>query len=290
MKSLWNSFKAAFAMFSKIPMPMVDWKKENIKYMMCFFPFVGTAIGILTWLAGGILGVHVALEPFFLAVILTVIPVFVTGGIHVDGLLDTSDALSSWQERTRRLEILKDSHAGAFAIITACVYFILWLGAWDQLLGNYNGICIMSLGFMMSRCLSGIGVITFPKARTDGTVAEFSRNASEIAVRNVLITMFVILAALMIWVDPVLGVLGFQEYIRKALKAGEDLTGLAEKLAQQDPDVILVSEEVGYGIVPADAFERQYREAVGRVCTALAAKSRRVTRVVCGIGTVLKDD
>lgn len=122
-------------------------------------------------------------------------------------LLDTSDALSSWQERTRRLEILKDSHAGAFAIITACVYFILWLGAWDQLLGNYNGICIMSLGFMMSRCLSGIGVITFPKARTDGTVAEFSRNASEIAVRNVLITMFVILAALMIWVDPVLGVL-----------------------------------------------------------------------------------
>ena len=86
------------------------------------------------------------------------------------------------------------------------------------------------------------------------------------------------------------GVLGFQEYIRKALKAGEDLTGLAEKLAQQDPDVILVSEEVGYGIVPADAFERQYREAVGRVCTALAAKSSRVTRVVCGIGTVLKDD
>ena len=206
MKSLWNSFKAAFAMFSKIPMPMVDWKKENIKYMMCFFPFVGTAIGILTWLAGGVLGVHVALEPFFLAVILTVIPVFITGGIHVDGLLDTSDALSSWQERTRRLEILKDSHAGAF--------------------------CIMSLGFMMSRCLSGIGVITFPKARTDGTVAEFSRNASEIAVRNVLITMFVILAALMIWVDPVLGVLAvvsallvFWWYHHMALKYFGGTTG-----------------------------------------------------------------
>lgn len=86
------------------------------------------------------------------------------------------------------------------------------------------------------------------------------------------------------------GVLGFHEYIRKSLKAGKDLTGLAEKLAQQDPDVILVSEEIGYGIVPADAFERQYREAVGRVCTALAAKSHRVTRVVCGIGTVLKND
>ena len=55
----------------------------------------------------------------------------------MDGFLDTTDALSSWQPREKKLEILKDSHAGAFAIITACVYFILWLGAWDQLLGNY---------------------------------------------------------------------------------------------------------------------------------------------------------
>ena len=125
----------------------------------------------------------------------------------MDGLLDTSDALSSWQERTRRLEILKDSHAGAFAIITACVYFILWLGAWSQLLGDHDGICIMSIGFMMSRCLSGIGVIIFPKARTDGTVAEFSRNASEIVARNVLVMMFAALAVLMIWINPVRGVL-----------------------------------------------------------------------------------
>lgn len=207
MKSAWNSFKAAFAMFSKIPMPMVDWNKENIKYMMCFFPFVGTAIGLLTWLAGCVLGAYGKMDPLFLAVILTVIPVFVTGGIHVDGLLDTSDALSSWQERTRRLEILKDSHAGAFAIITACVYFILWLGAWSQLLGDFTGISIMSIGFMMSRCLSGIGVITFPKARTDGTVAEFSRNASELAVRNVLAVMFILLAAGMIRIHPVKGIL-----------------------------------------------------------------------------------
>ncbi|MDO5783004.1 MAG: adenosylcobinamide-GDP ribazoletransferase [Eubacteriales bacterium] len=207
MKSVWNSCKAAFAMFSKIPVPMVDWNKENMKYMMCFFPFVGAVIGVLTWLTGCVLGNHVKLEPFFLTVLLTVIPVVVTGGIHVDGLLDTSDALSSWQERTRRLEILKDSHAGAFAVITACIYFILWLGAWSQLQNNPKGICIMSMGYMMSRCLSGIGVITFPKAKSDGTVAEFSRNASEITARNILMVMFVILVALMLWVSPVMGVL-----------------------------------------------------------------------------------
>ena len=45
MKSLWNNFKVAFAMFSKIPMPRADWTKENMKYMFCFFPFIGTVIG-----------------------------------------------------------------------------------------------------------------------------------------------------------------------------------------------------------------------------------------------------
>ena len=47
MKSLWNSFKIAFSMFSKIPMPQAEWTEENMKYMLCFFPFIGTAIGIV---------------------------------------------------------------------------------------------------------------------------------------------------------------------------------------------------------------------------------------------------
>ena len=184
MKSLWNSFKAAFAMFSKIPMPMVDWKKENIKYMMCFFPFVGTVIGILTWLAGGILGMHAALEPFFLAVILTVIPVFITGGIHVDGLLDTSDALSSWQERTRRLEILKDSHAGAFAIIMGCSYFVLALGVWSEM--DLKVLPVAGLIFVVSRTLSSLALSTFPKANKSGSLSMFSDAAQK---RILLITL-----------------------------------------------------------------------------------------------------
>ena len=158
MKSLWNNFKVAFAMFSKIPMPRADWTKENMKYMFCFFPFIGTVIGGLTMLVA-YLGLRFGYQPGFVTAVLVLVPVFVTGGIHVDGLLDTSDALSSWQERSRRLEILKDSHAGAFAVITAAVYFIAWYGAYSQLFNsaeNMRAIGILSLGFMVSRCLSGI--------------------------------------------------------------------------------------------------------------------------------------
>lgn len=210
MKSLWNNFKVAFAMFSKIPMPQADWTKENMNYMFCFFPFIGTVIGILTMCAA-YLGIYFQFQPGFVTIILVLIPVFVTGGIHVDGLLDTSDALSSWQERKRRLEILKDSHAGAFAVITAAVYFLIWCGAYSQLYGtgNLRAIAVLSLGFMVSRCLSGIGVLTFPKAKADGTVAEFSRNSSDVVSRNVLIIYLLVLFVAMVWICPVWGVCAF---------------------------------------------------------------------------------
>lgn len=85
------------------------------------------------------------------------------------------------------------------------------------------------------------------------------------------------------------GILNFQEYIRGELKRCGDVSDLAEKIINRNPKIVIVSQEVGYGVVPVDAFDRKYREAVGRVCTNLASYSSRVTRVVCGIGTVIKD-
>lgn len=86
------------------------------------------------------------------------------------------------------------------------------------------------------------------------------------------------------------GVYGFHEYILREMRDGKEVGELAGKLIRENPEVVLVSDEVGYGVVPVDAFDRAYREAVGRVCTELAAFSSRVVRVVCGIGTVIKDD
>lgn len=167
MKSLWNNFKVAFAMFSKIPMPRADWTKENMKYMFCFFPFIGTVIGGLTMLVA-YLGLRFGYQPGFVTAVLVLVPVFVTGGIHVDGLLDTSDALSSWQERSRRLEILKDSHAGAFAVITAAVYFIAWYGAYSQLFNsaeNMRAIGILSLALWFPDVCQGSELLPFRKQR-----------------------------------------------------------------------------------------------------------------------------
>lgn len=208
MKNLWNSFKIAFAMFSKIPVPQAEWTKENMKYMFCFFPVIGAVIGAC-FAAGDFLGSLLGLSEGMHTAILVLIPVFITGGIHVDGLLDTADALSSWQERDRRLEILKDSHAGAFAVITGCTYFLCCYGAYSQISRDKTAVLITAAVFMVSRCFSGLGVMILPKAKESGTVAEFSRKAEDRPVRNTLIIYLVLLAAAMVMLHPAMGGLAF---------------------------------------------------------------------------------
>jgi len=86
------------------------------------------------------------------------------------------------------------------------------------------------------------------------------------------------------------GILNFQEYIKKEIREGRNPGNVGELLLKKNSGAVVVSEEVGYGLVPVDAFEREYREAVGRICTKLASGSHKVTRVICGIGTVIKND
>ena len=62
---------------------------------------------------------------------------------------------------------------------------------------------------------------------------------------------------------------------------------LREKLAQE-PDMIIVCNELGCGVVPMDAFDRAWRERTGRLTCALAAQAEAVYRVTCGIGTRIK--
>ena len=63
---------------------------------------------------------------------------------------------------------------------------------------------------------------------------------------------------------------------------------LAEQLWMKNPDLVLISNELGYGVVPMDVFDRNYRETTGRVCTEIASEADAVYRVVCGIGTKIK--
>lgn len=81
----------------------------------------------------------------------------------------------------------------------------------------------------------------------------------------------------------------FQEYVRRVLKEGGDPSLLAEKLYTENPDILVITNELGSGVIPVDPFDRQWREASGRAACDLAKYAAEVHRVVCGIGTVIKE-
>ncbi|WP_328587243.1 adenosylcobinamide-GDP ribazoletransferase [Clostridium sp. Marseille-P2415] len=168
--NLLGSFIIAFSMYSRIPIPQVEWTKERLRYAMCFFPLIGAVIGLLVM---GAYSVCSSLDFLHFRQILPVIlPIVITGGIHMDGFLDVIDAKSSHADRERKLEILKDPHTGAFAIIGCGVYLLLYLAAFREL--EPHMIPAYCMIFIMTRALSGLAVVTFPMAKTSGLAASFS--------------------------------------------------------------------------------------------------------------------
>lgn len=226
--------KIAFSMYSRIPMPRSQWTEESMAYAMCFFPWIGGVIGALTW---GIFslkemlysrGIHFG-ELFF-TVLLVLTPILVTGGIHLDGFLDTQDALRSYQPQKRRLQILKDPHAGAFSVIACGVYLLAYVGVYSSL--TLKSVRVISLTFMLSRTLSALSVICFPQAREEGMVATFSRNTANKATKFVLSFYLAALCIGILYVGKVSGIaaltaagLMFLYYYRMSLKKFGGITG-----------------------------------------------------------------
>ncbi len=203
MKSVINSFIIAIAMYSKIPMPKVEWNRNNMKYSICFFPLVGAVIGAILY-AWGRICIVCGFGQVCFALVGAVLPVVVTGGIHVDGFMDTSDALHSYAEKEKKLEILKDPHIGAFSVIAVIGYFLLFVAGLTQIWKKEH-LVLLALGFVISRTLSGMSLVWFPGAKKDGLLYQFSSTAHKQTVRVVLVTILACCFISAVLLSPVIG-------------------------------------------------------------------------------------
>lgn len=160
-------------MYSKIPMPRVDWEKKALSWALCWFPLVGVVIGAVLygWMT---LAEFLHIGSALFAAFALLIPIALSGGIHLDGFCDTCDALSSHQSKERKLEILKDSHTGAFAIICCGLYLLVFFGAWCEVELTERTAVVLALGPVLSRSLSGQFAVNMPNARGTGMLATFT--------------------------------------------------------------------------------------------------------------------
>lgn len=199
---LLKSCAIALSMYSKIPMPRVDWNEKNMKYAMCFFPAVGAVLGGLEFLLGTLL-LKGGVGSFLFAAVMTLLPVLVTGGIHMDGFMDTMDALSSYGDREKKLAILKDSHAGAFAILGLCCYFLWNAALWSEV--TVQMLPVIGCGYVLSRSMSGFSIVTFTAARNSGLAKTFQDGAQRKTVGITMVILIVLMAALMLYVNLIFG-------------------------------------------------------------------------------------
>ncbi len=243
-----NSFLIAFALYSKIPMPKADWEKENMKYAICFFPFVGIVQGAL-FMGFWYLWQYLGFGSILFAAIATLIPLIVSGGIHLDGFADTVDALSSHQSKERKLEILKDPNAGAFAVMSTAGYLILYFALLTEIQPSFNNMLTIAVGYAYSRALSGYSVVTFEPAKESGLLRTFSDASAKQTSARILETFAVVIAFFMMFLDSrtgvacvvaSIGVFGYYKYVSQKEFGG--ITGdLAGYFLQLNEIFILIA-------------------------------------------------
>lgn len=119
-----SSLLIAISFITIVPVPvklLPDWTRDNLRHFCLMLPVAGmiffVPLWILSWLGFREL---VTLSPILRGLLMTLITLALTGGLHMDGLLDTCDAIFSHRDRETRLKILDDPHSGAFAVM-GCV-------------------------------------------------------------------------------------------------------------------------------------------------------------------------
>lgn len=227
---LLKAMAIAFSIYSKISVPQFEWKEEDMEYMMCFFPWIGGVIGLF-FFGWAVLCEKFAVGNVCYALIGAAIPLMISGGFHVDGYMDTMDAFHSYQSREKKLEILKDSHIGAFAAIMLALYYMIDIAAISEI-HTQKAVSALAAVFFLARCFSGIAVMTLQPAKKEGLLYTFASSAQKVRVKAALYFQAALCVAIMLIVSGWYGaaaigaaLLSFFYFKKKSYKELGGITG-----------------------------------------------------------------
>jgi len=226
----------SLGMYCAIPLPRLIWDDSCTNLMLPCLPLVGAIIGALWWGAAKILlllGIH----PMLTAAIVAMLPFFLTGFLHLDGYMDTSDAVLSRCPLEDKLRILKDPHTGAFAVIMVAALFLTQFAAVYALVDRAGQFKLLIAVAVLSRCCSSISILALPAMAQSGYANLYKANSGlrhqffTLAVAAVTITLSILfsgIAGLVVAVAVILGFVGAMAYAYKEFGGvSGDLAGYA---------------------------------------------------------------
>lgn len=198
-----QAIAAAFQFLSRIPVPgELDYTPELFRRSTRFYPLVGLIIGIIAWLVG--IGAGYVLPSMPAAVLVLIVWVALTGGLHLDGWMDTADGLLSYRSREAMLEIMKDSRVGAMGVIACVLLLMLKLSLIDAIIDQqlYSGLLL--LPFIWSRWFMTYAMTAWPPARgKEGLGASF--NGLNRKDRTLTLLLAVVLSLVAVCLTPLTG-------------------------------------------------------------------------------------
>ena len=170
MKKAVTGFFMSWGMFCAIPCPLKIWDENAKLYSVVMLPVLGIVIGCI-WALISFLLVWFNVTWLLAAAIITVCPALLSGFIHLDGFMDCCDAILSRRDLEERQRILKDSHTGAFAVISVVILFLIMFGAVSGFLGKSVWMLIFLPA--SARCASAVAVLSFKPIGHSGYAKAF---------------------------------------------------------------------------------------------------------------------
>ena len=233
MKRYIKGFYMSLGMFCAVPLPSRVWDDKFKNLALACLPLVGGIIGAAWWGAAellAVLGAHTVLA----AAALALIPFITTGFIHLDGYMDTSDAVLSRRPAEEKQRILKDPHTGAFAVIMIAVLFVLQFAsayaAFEK--GKYFALLIVIA--VVSRCCAAISVLCLQTTPQSGYANMFRENTGAPQKAFVIVAAGLAFALPFLYAGvfgPVLAVATALGYTAAMAYAYRDIKGVSGDLA-----------------------------------------------------------
>lgn len=156
-------------------MPIPEKSAVPLARCLPWFPLVGAALGLALGGLGLVLDRLLPSGPT--AALLLSIYVMVTGGLHLDGLMDTADGVFGGHTPERRRAIMRDSRVGAFGVLAGVVSLLIQYACLTEVSG-VERLRVLVATLAAGRWAMTLAVGLFPSARLDGLGAAMKSGAS----------------------------------------------------------------------------------------------------------------
>ena len=222
-----NSLIIAITFITIIPVPsriIPEWNSRNLRYFCLMLPVTGIIFSALWLMCFQVLAMIPTVSAILRGFMMMTFTLFLTGGLHMDGLRDTCDAVFSHRDRETKLKILSDTHAGSFAVMGCVVILMSKTLLFSELFTLSANISSLAIIPIYSRLGMGVLLNNLPFARSDGLAVMLGSSRNRLD-NFIFLAIFIALSIVSVKIIPAMMILCLAVHVVICKKIFGGITG-----------------------------------------------------------------